>query len=502
MIKLVFSLSSLSLVGYTIGLLNQIIIANKFGTSAELDIYLLALAVVNFGWFFIGPINEISIPDFFKNTKESNQKGSLYFSRVLNIILLISLTISLLMYTFLAQIFEYISKNIDINYVLFKDILVLLLPIILLTALSQYFQSVLNSLSKYTAQSVGKIVTASISVIFLLLYFDNLGIKAVVYGVELGLLVLVIFQYILISKLNIKYSPFCGLINEKKYYKHTSILALTYLLSAFQLVYEKFVLLSFGKGILSSYNYSFALLQVPQQVVISAIVAIAWTNFMTKLHEKDLDKGLDELYYLSLNSFIISLLLAITIHMFSKEIIYVLFYRGQFGDEALNSTALILSYLILSLPVLVISNILGRALVVLKKIKKLLIINIISSLGFILVLFIAYILNNIMIAIVSPVVIYSLVVLYKIYLYKGFYIDKPSFGNLISLNLYVLIIGIFFSAIIFYLKNYFLFINEKEKISTILILLMVFFTTLVASYLTIKFIKLIRDKNEQSQKNY
>ena len=118
MIKLVFSLSSLSLVGYTIGLLNQIIIANKFGTSAELDIYLLALAVVNFGWFFIGPINEISIPDFFKNTKESNQKGSLYFSRVLNIILLISLTISLLMYTFLAQIFEYISKNIDINYVI------------------------------------------------------------------------------------------------------------------------------------------------------------------------------------------------------------------------------------------------------------------------------------------------------------------------------------------------------------------------------------------------
>jgi peptidoglycan biosynthesis protein MviN/MurJ (putative lipid II flippase) len=101
-LKLVFSLSSLSLVGYTIGLLNQIIIASNFGTSAKLDIYLLALAVVNFGWFFIGPINKISIPDFFNNTKESNQKGSLYFSRVLNIILLISLTISLLMYTFLA----------------------------------------------------------------------------------------------------------------------------------------------------------------------------------------------------------------------------------------------------------------------------------------------------------------------------------------------------------------------------------------------------------------
>lgn len=437
--RLLFSLSSLSFVGYAIGFVNQIIIANKFGTSAELDVYLLALSVVNFGWFFIGPINEISVPDFFKEIKKSSHDGSEYFSKVLNIILLFSFTLSLLIYVYLPNIFNYVSSGMIINYSQFKENILFLLPIIFLTAITQFFQAVLNSMSKYIAQSIGKVVTASLSVIFLLLFFDYFGIKAIIFGVELGLIILAVLQFYFIFKLNIYYKPFSSIISEIGYYKHISALSFMYLLSAIQLVYERFVFMSFGDGVLSSYNYSQALMQVPQMIVVTGVVAIVWTNFMNKIHENEIDKGLDELFNIALNSFIIAMFVAVTISIFSKEIVYILFYRGEFDMNSLEKVSFNLKYLIYGVPFLILNSLVLRAFYSLKLINEVLILSIYISFMTFILLFIAFQINSIIIALLILVITQSIGVIYKfVILYKKFkYINKEIILN-ISLSLLVL----------------------------------------------------------------
>lgn len=496
MIKLIFSLSTLSFIGYALGFVNQIIIANKFGTSPELDIYLLTASVVNFGWLFIGPINEVSIPDFFNNFKKSNIKGSIYFSKVLNIILILSVVMSFSIFIFLSNIFEYVSPGNTINYQKFRENSLFLLPIITLTAITQYFQFVLNSLSKYIAQSIGKIITASISVLFLLFYFNYLGIKAIIFGMEIGLIILMFLQYYFITNLKISYYPFVGFFFRISYYKNIAALLFTYIISALQLVYEKFVFMSFGEGILSSYNYSQALLQVPQMIVLSGVVAIVSTNFMNQIHKNNIDLGLDNLYNISINSFIIAMFVAITTSIFSKEIVFVLFYRGMFNSNSFENTSFILNILIFAFPFIVVSNILGRVLVVLKKINILFWINIFSALTSILFLFIAYKLKNILFAIVTMVILIFLIVLFKLIIYRGFYIEKKA-KSILSLQIIFKITLILFSYGLFlHALKYFLDINyatNKFKLILKLIFIGFVFTFSISAYFKLFKIK----KNEK-----
>jgi putative peptidoglycan lipid II flippase len=484
-VKLIFSLSSLSFVGYAIGFVNQIIIANQFGTSAELDIYLLALSVVNFGWFFIGPINEISIPDLFKHTKLSNEDGSLYFSKILNIILLFSIVMSSIIYLFLPYIFDLVSSGTSIDYLQFRENILFLLPIIFLSAITQYFQVVLNSMSKYIAQSIGKVVTASISVLFLLLFFDYFGIKAIIFGMELGLVVLALLQFYFIFKLNIYYKPFGGIIADKKYYKHVSALSFTYLLSALQLVYERFVFISFGDGVLSSYNYSQALLQVPQMIVVTGVVAIAWTNFMNRIYENDVGKGLDELFQITLNSFTIAMYITLTISIYSKEIIYLLFYHGEFDDNSLNKTSLLLKYIILSMPFLVISNLLGRAIISLKNIKIVVYINFVNFSISMMILYLAYHYDNILLATITLLIAQFTIVLIQMY----YLISRYNY-NYININIIKIMLLNFFSIVcVFLLFNFISIDLTQPKAITLLLLLICFGFSCLLSLSLIKLYK-------------
>lgn len=455
MLKKVFSLSILSFFGYAVGFLNQLIIAKKFGTSSQLDLYLLSLSVVNFGWFFVGPINEISIPDLFIEIQKSKKLGSIFFSKVFNIILIFCFLMSGMILIFLPFIYRYVTSGAKINYPDFEINVYLLLPIILLTALSQYFQTVLSSLNEFTAQSLGKIVTASISVLFLVLFFDLLEIKSIIFGMELGLFFFCLVQYLLIKNLNIYYMPLSGVIIEKKYYKYIFALIFTYFLSALQLLFERFVFMSFGPGTLSSYNYSQALLQVPQMIVVTGVVAIAFTNFMTKVHLNDINNGLDELFSIAIKSFFASVIISITIYVLSREIVYLLFFRGKFDLNSLNKTSDILKILIFTLPFLVFSSILGRAIVALKRFNILLKINSFTSISLIILLAISYWLGNIIFCLLIFIVIHFFASAYKVFIYDDFYdfknnIVKRSFVGLFKSTLTILIYSIsVFAAINF-----------------------------------------------------
>lgn len=495
MLKKIFSLSVLSFFGYALGFVNQLIIAKKFGTSNQLDMYLLSLSVVNFGWFFVGPINEISIPDLFIEAKKSKKLGSIFFSKVFNIILIFSFFMSGMIFLFLPFIYSYVSSGSQISYPEFEFNVYLLLPIILLTSLSQYFQTVLGSLNKFTAQSWGKIVTASISVLFLVLFFDLFEIKSIIYGMELGLFLFCIVQYLLIKNLKIYYIPLSGVILEKKYYKYFLALTFTYFLSALQLLFERFVFMSFGLGTLSSYNYSQALLQVPQMIVVTGVVAIAFTNFMTKVHLNDVNSGLDELFSIAIKSFFVSVIISITVYVLSREIVYLLFFRGKFDLNSLDKTSDILKILIFTLPFLVFSSILGRAIVVLKRFNILLKINSFTSISLIILLAISYWISNIIFCLFIFIIIHFFASAYKVFIYDDFYDSKSNILKRCSNGLFKSTMAILvYAFIVFMVTN---FIDFDLVFENIILKLFCFGVLMTPFLLTIFKFNLLEDGNEK-----
>jgi len=441
-----FSLSSLSLVGYGIGFLNQVLIANRFGSSAELDLYLIALSVVNIGWFFSGPISEVTIPQFFDKAKLNISSGSLYFSQILNNIFIFSFLSSCMIYTLLPFIFYHINSENVFSYVVFEDVVVSLVPIILLCAVNHFFQGVLNSLSVFIAQSVGKIITAIISMIILIMYFDLLGIQAIIYGLEVGLFTFVIIQFILIRRLGVKYvlftSPFLG----KRFYKATGALSLTYFGTALLPVFEKIIFLIFGIGFISSYNYAFLLLQVALQVISAGVIAVAWTSFMESLRNNNNDSALDGLYNLSLNAFIVSFFVAMFIFFSSKEFVYIVFYSGNFDEDSLYLTSKLLKLLIWSLPFFIVNALLSRALVTINGVRAVVVGNLISILFTFTLLFLAYQYESYIFAVTVPVIIQILLAIYYISQYRNSYKNKNIFHikfvkTFVSLILIILFFG-------------------------------------------------------------
>lgn len=428
MLKLVFSLSSLSLIGYFIGFLNQIVIANKFGTSSELDMYLLALSIVNFGWFFVGALNETAIPPFFNRYKDSFLGGSVFFSQILNLLLLLSLLSMSIIYFGLDFIYMHFVDNGEMgDYGEFSQYVNLLLPVILLTVMTQFLQAVLNSLHKFIAQSIGKIVTASFTLFFMLFFIDILEIKAILFGLEIGLVALMLLQFALIHREDVHYRMFNGFLRDKKFYLDSVMLIFTFSVSAFQIFFERFVFVSFGDGALSSFNYASALIQVPQYIVISGIVAISWTKFMTYYNANENEKGLVNLGFIAFMSFFSSALLAAFINVYSKEIIYILFFRGEFSYESLEKASFIVKYLALSLPFIVVGNLLGRAFSTMRMIKIMAKINLFSALMSAVILAFAYSHQIMLVAALTPFLVHLVIVGYKIYLYEKMFSCKYIF---------------------------------------------------------------------------
>lgn len=431
MIRVVFSLSSLSLVGYGVGFLNQVIIANRFGVSQELDIYLVALSIINIGWFFAGPISESSIPHFFEKKEQSLEKASRYFSSIVFNIFFFSMLSCVLIYIFLGYIYEFVGYSSSISYDYFKAICVSLLPIILLSALNHYFQSVLNALGFFIGQSIGKIITALISMLFLTLYSSTLGVEAIVYGLEIGLIIFLIFQYYLIVKSGIKFSFFGKFFLSASLYLGILSLSVTYLITASLPLLEKYTFSNFGEGFISSYNYAFLLMQVPLQVVSSGIIAVAWTNFMTLIRNDDRELALIGLFRIALNVFIIMFFVAIFLYKYSIESIYIVFFSGEFGEESLYLTAEMFSFLVLSLPFFIANTLLSRAIVTLLGVSKVVIANIITIAISVLVLYASIQLNNYVLASIAPLISQFILMFYYAYFYSKLFEISRTFIDML-----------------------------------------------------------------------
>ncbi|MEI8631922.1 lipid II flippase MurJ [Vibrio sp. PP-XX7] len=455
MIKLVFSLSSLSAVGYIIGFINQIVIATKWGTSNELEIYLIAFSCINFAMFFLGPFNEVAVHWFFSEFKNNIDEGIENFSKSVNLLLIINVLIMVLIYLSRDYLYSFSIQNEEINQVSFNEQIVSLLIVIPLLTFTQYFQFILNSLNRFIAQSMNKIVTSAVALLFLLLFSDSIGTKAIIYGMEFGLFIQFIIQYMLILKTGCKYKPTIKVISSGYFYKALFIMILTYFVSSLQVMYERMVYLGFGEGYLSSFNYANSLLQIPYIIFISSLVAIFATRMMEYLHNDNKDRGLDEILHLIiyLNSGLV--FISIFLSVYSKDIIFLLFKRGSFDAVSVETTSYIFNHIILSMPFLIVGYLLGKPFVILKQTKKLMKVAVSGSIIYVLLIYFSKLFNEINIIVLAPLIVQVFISVFMIYYYVQFYSYKKTINFFIFFHFILFIVAVlFFIALEYFYLNF------------------------------------------------
>src|SRR5438445_12692287 len=80
--------ATLASVGFVLSLVNQLLFSYYFGTSAELDAYWLAISIIQFATFYMGPAREAIVPEFSKRIIANPDQGRAYFSTAINLIAL------------------------------------------------------------------------------------------------------------------------------------------------------------------------------------------------------------------------------------------------------------------------------------------------------------------------------------------------------------------------------------------------------------------------------
>lgn len=373
-------MAGLSIAGYIVTLVNQLLISYFYGTSAAIDAYWLIIAVVQIAFFYIGPAREAFIPEFHSRLKNNPFDGYLFFSKVFNVIL-ITILISFIIAVICPESFAFLIVSKD-QYVLkttFIRLLVLMSPIILLFALTEFLNGILISYNNVLVQNASRVLNAGIMGLCIVLLAKGLGIYAIIIGSISGQIAILMVQIYKLLKNRFRYLPFTLPAIEAGYIKLFGALLLAHISSQIYTIIEKNTLTTFGNGVVSSYQYGFSLTQVPQMVFITSLSIVLWPEILDAIHKSDFDIMWRHVAMgLKLLAVILGFVMAVCV-LFSEHIVYFLFYRGAFDIQSLEMTSHCFRITVFSLFPAGFTVLLNRVFISLKSIRSLMAIGICAS---------------------------------------------------------------------------------------------------------------------------
>ena len=248
------------IIGKAVGFLREIILASKFGTSYEMDIYsfcitlLLFLATIGYG------ITTTIIPIFAelkvkRNFKDQERIANNLISTVLILGILISL-LSLILSKYIVRLFApgFVSDSFEIA----QKLMIIMNFSIIFILIQSVITGILQANGKFYAPAAMSFISNSITVIYLILLLDKFGIIG--FGI---VTVIAYFSQLLINypsykKIGYKYYFYVNIREEEMieiFKLSIPILASTCIMQLGTFVNNFFGSLMV-EGAISIYNYS------------------------------------------------------------------------------------------------------------------------------------------------------------------------------------------------------------------------------------------------------
>ena len=173
-----------------LGLVRNIIFASLYGTGYEATAFFTASRIplqlldMSLG----AAISSTFIPIFNEFLqKDGKERAMRFMNNFMSIIIVISLILTLIGIAFAPQVVNLIAPNLEPNaYGLTIELLQILFPIMLFTAVAFVFVGFLQSLDEFNIPSIISVVANGIVILYLLLFNDRYGIKGVAIAMLIG----------------------------------------------------------------------------------------------------------------------------------------------------------------------------------------------------------------------------------------------------------------------------------------------------------------------------
>lgn len=344
---------------------SQIVISYFYGTSAELDAYWAALAIINLLIFPIHPFRESLVPEIHRRSLEDSPKNaSDYFSKALTLILMIALFglgLSFLFPHFLSGLV--VSSTSEQLRALVSEQLLWLAPAIILLAISETFNSLLASYQAVILQSASRLLAAGSTLAIIATMAGVVGIQALALGFIGGQLITVIALYMVIRKHGLCYRFAWPSNLGKTFFTLSGALLINYSASQIYSIYEKYIFSGFTKGLISAFQYGVSLTNVLITILGLSLANVFWPRFLGYAAKNDLEKAAQDTS-IALKIILIGMgIICSIIYCNASTIIEVLFVRGAFDSESALKTSQALRAAIFTAIPIAGAALLGRALI-------------------------------------------------------------------------------------------------------------------------------------------
>lgn len=369
LVKAVLGVACIILFSRLLGFLREMVIADKFGTSAGYDLYLIAVmlpalifGVINFSSLYL------FVPYLSKklDTKTPGD-GSLDWQRVwpaINLTLVFAFGLMVLIILSAPYIMKlwgryYLVEEFG-RVVLYCRLTSI---IVILGASEAFMRAYLNVKKIFTYPAAGYIVYNVFCITAIIIFYERFSVGAIIIGLLGGLLVQNVYLFLRV----LSFRPF-EKFNKRILDRETkTILATGGLLIIIELInrsyflIDRYVAQQFGEGVISALNYSQVLIQLPDSIIGFAIGSVVFPLFSeASVNIKDHRFG--DAYQRAVAG---SLFLAVPIAAFffvnAADLVYMLFHRGVFDHNSVELTTTVLKPFTLSIVALFVVSLSIRA---------------------------------------------------------------------------------------------------------------------------------------------
>ena len=347
------------------GMVKEMVVAWRFGTSDELDAFTVALIVPFYLLHtVVTPLQSTFLPvyvlvEYRDGSKAAAQLFSNSILWLLGVFTCITAGMVLggpIYLPYLASGFSPAKLSLSFH------LLCLLAPMMLLVGTSFFVSGILNVKNQFAITAAAPLITTALT-IFLLVWAKSIGIYGMALAMTVGAGIELIFLAILLSRQGVSLSPRWGLLPPplKQVFRSSLSLMVSNLLMTGTNLAGIALAARLPTGSVSSLGYANKVTSLTLGVIATSLSTVA-TPYLSKLSSHGDWKQLKSSFQQLLGgSLLVTVPLTISLMLMAKPLIRFLFGQGAFAIDDVEIVAEVLFYLAMQIPFHV-SNVLAARL--------------------------------------------------------------------------------------------------------------------------------------------
>ncbi|MFH1541440.1 MAG: lipid II flippase MurJ [Elusimicrobiota bacterium] len=342
------SLVIVSIFTNLISLLKEVIVAKCFGIGVSMDSYYSALTVPTMaGGIILSTFSIVFIPMLIKSLDDGINNSNKIASTAMNYFVVIFLGISLITFVFSEQIIRILFSGLSENIIWpAARILKILSLMLVFMGFSGILTSVLNAYKIFFYPAVSQIMITIGIIASVVLFQKGHNIYAIVWGYTAGIILQTFVLMYILKKMGFRYT----FSFETKYFKGNKLgkNILTFMIisvaPSIVILINRNMAAFLPAGSITALTYAEKIVQMPLTVFISSLPVVLYTYFSIQVSNNKIEELRNTLALSIRMAAFVFIPIAVMIAFFSKQIVSILFQRGNFTAEATEVTSKILFF--------------------------------------------------------------------------------------------------------------------------------------------------------------